>query len=176
VVIQPGTTHWYAGTSQGQIWYTSAKMQGTWSLIDSHPDQASVMSMAFSPKDPNVLYVLYWGGDIYRRVQRFVYSEAGGWNGTWINDNLGAKVKIDSVEVALVPRVICGDAHRSDVAYVGTEHGVYRWDGTKPMYESWQPYNDGFPLTTVVDLKVGPNEMLYAATKGRGAWVVITGP
>jgi photosystem II stability/assembly factor-like uncharacterized protein len=167
VVIQPGTTHWFAGTSQGQIWYTSAKIQGTWNLIDSHPDKASVISMAFSAKDQNVLYVLYSGGDVYRRVQRLEWTSQIGWLGSWMNDNLATNV---------APRVICGDAHRSDIAYVGTDHGVFRWDGTKSTYDSWQPYNDGFPLTTVVDLKVGPDKMLYAATKGRGAWVVITGP
>ncbi len=167
VVIQPGTTYWFAGTSSGQIWYTSAKIRGTWSLIDSHPDEASVVSMAFSPKDHEVLYVLYSGGDLYRRVQRLYTISGGGWVGSWINDNLAKNIG---------PRVVCGDAHRDDVAYVSTEHGVFRWDGTKPTYDSWQPYNDGFPLTTVVDLKVGPDNMLYAATKGRGAWAVITGP
>ena len=132
--------------------------------------------MAFSPNDQDVLYVLYSGGDIYRRVQRLEMISPGSWVGSWINDNLGSKVTINQVEVGLYPRVICGDAHRSDVAYVGTDHGVFRWDGTKPTYDSWQAYNDGLPLTTVVDLKVGPDKMLYAATKGRGAWVVITGP
>ncbi|MDP2899300.1 MAG: hypothetical protein Q8Q12_22415, partial [bacterium] len=176
VVIQPVTTHWFAGTSQGQIWYSSAKIQGTWNLVDSHPDQASVIGMVFSPNDQDVLYVLYSGGDVYRRVQRLEMISPGSWVGSWINDNLGSKVTINQVEVGLYPRVICGDAHRSDVAYVGTDHGVFRWDGMKPTYDSWQAYNDGLPLTTVVDLKVGPDKMLYAATKGRGAWVVITGP
>lgn len=166
IVIHPVTTHWFAGTSKGQIWSTSAKTQGTWSLIDSHPDDAEIVSMAFSPKDPSILYVLYTLGDPYRRIQRFRFTPAGGWNGTWIMDNLDEKTS---------PRVICGDAYRSDVAYVGTERGVFRWDGTKPTYDSWKPYNDGLPLTTVVDLLVGPQKMLYAATKGRGAWVVITG-
>jgi hypothetical protein len=166
VVIQPKTSHWFAGTSRGQIWHTSAKIQGTWSLIDSHPTEAPIISMAFSPKDHDVLYVLYTWGDPYTRIQRLHYTPAGGWNGTWIMDNLDVKTR---------PRVICGDGNRSDIAYVGTEHGVFRWDGTKPTYESWQSYNVGFPLTTVVDLKVGPKKMLYAATKGRGVWVVITG-
>jgi hypothetical protein len=166
VVIQPKTTHWFASTSRGQIWHTSAKIQGTWSLIDSHPDEAAVISMAFSPKDPSILYVLYAGGDAYRRIQRFQFTPTGGWNGTWIMDNL---------DVNTVPRVICGDGYRSDLAYVGTDHGVFRWDGTRPTYDSWLPYNDGLPLTTVVDMKLGPNRKLYAATKGRGVWVVITG-
>ncbi|UCD50353.1 MAG: hypothetical protein JSW27_22855 [Phycisphaerales bacterium] len=167
VVIQPVTTHWFAGTSKGQIWYTSAKIRGTWNQMDAHPDQATVINMAFSPKDPHVLYVLYWGGDPYTRVQRFEWTLGGGWNGSWMTDNL---------DVATDPRVICGDAHRSDVAYVGTDHGIFRWDGTQPTYASWKAYNDGFPLTTVVDLKVGPDETLYAATKGRGVWGVLTGP
>ncbi|MHC4508280.1 MAG: CARDB domain-containing protein [Planctomycetota bacterium] len=168
IVIQSNTTHWYAGTSHGQIWSTSSKVRGTWSLIDSHPDQANVRSMAFSPSDPNVLYVLYSGGDEHRRVQRLEWTAQGGWNGSWIKDNLDvAKV---------VPIVICGDAHRSDIAYVGTKHGVFCWDGARPMYDSWHSYNDGFPLTKVNDLKVGPDMRLYAATMGRGAWSVITGP
>jgi hypothetical protein len=167
IVIQPNTTHWYAGTGGGQIWSTWAKARGTWSLIDSHPDKAGVKSMAFSAKDPDVLYVLYSGGDEYRRVQRLEWTAQGGWNGTWIKDNL---------DLAKGPIVICGDAHRSDVAYVGTKHGVFCWDGARPTYDSWHSYNDGFPLTKVNDLKVGPDKRLYAATMGRGAWSVITGP
>ena len=166
VVIQPQTTHWFAGTDRGQIWYTSAKTQGSWNLIDSHPNEAPITCMAFSPKDNDVLYALYGWGDSYRRIQRLEYTPSGGWNGTWITDNL---------DVLTRPRVICGDGFRSDVAYVGTEHGVFRWDGTKPTYGSWQPYIDGLPLTTIVDLKVGPKNTLYAATKGRGVWHVITG-
>jgi len=166
IAIQPTTTHWFAGTSKGQIWHTSIKATGTWNLIDSHPTEASISSMAFSPKDDAVLYVLYAWGDPYMRVQRLQFTPSGGWNGTWITDNL---------DVLTRPRVICGDGFRSDVAYVGTEHGVFRWDGTKPTYGSWQLYSDGLPLTTVVDLKVGPKNMLYAATKGRGVWHVITG-
>jgi len=40
----------------------------------------------------------------------------------------------------------------------------------------WKDYNDGFPLTTVVDLLIDPNGNLLAATKGRGAWRVIIEP
>lgn len=39
-----------------------------------------------------------------------------------------------------------------------------------------KPYNDGFPLTTVVGLRVAPDRTLLAATKGRGVWRVLTGP
>ncbi|MBL7793035.1 MAG: hypothetical protein JNK77_11965 [Saprospiraceae bacterium] len=168
IVIQPGTTAWFAGTTKGQVWTTSSKIPGSWSNIDSHPGEASIESMAFSPANPNVLFVLYSGGSPYHRIQRLVYTTDGGWNGTPITDNL-------DLEKAGFLRVICGDYHHSDVAYVGTDHGVFRWDGAQPSYDSWKGYNDGFPLTTVVDLKVGPDGRLYAATKGRGAWMVITG-
>ncbi|MCX6923273.1 MAG: hypothetical protein NT154_08705, partial [Verrucomicrobia bacterium] len=170
ITIQPQTTHWYAGTSKGQIWCTPQKIRGTWSLIDEHPDQASVISMAFSPKSQDVLYVLYGSGQSYRRIQRFEY-QSGSWQGAWITGNLAGKI-----DDSLGPRVICGDGHRADVAYVGTEHGVFEYDGTRPTVDAWRPYNDGLPLTTVADLQVGPNKWLYGATKDRGAWAVITGP
>ncbi len=74
--------------------------------------------------------------------------------------------------------VAVGDGHKANVAYVGTDRGVFR--GEAP-YEggiwSWKPYNDGLPLVEVRDLLVDPtSKELRAATWGRGAWTVITGP
>jgi hypothetical protein len=134
-----------------------------------HPDHASVQSMAFVPDNPNVLYVLYSGGDNYRRIERLDYSSSGGWNGTWINDNLPSNLNTT---------VICGDANNPDIVYVGTIYnGVWRGDCTKPTYDRWSEYNDGFPWTYVTDLKIDPStKKLRAATMGRGVWEVITGP
>ncbi len=187
VAFQPKTFTWIAGTSKGQIWY-STSLGSSWSLLDSHPDDSAVLSMAFAPTDHRVLYVAYQSGKAWRRVQRLEWSSGGGWNGSFITDNLPQKHMPGNFPFEI--RVICGDGHRADVAYVGTNKGVFRWVGTKATYESWTAYNDGLPLAKVNDLlvpagrsnPVNPNQVdprlteLRAATRGRGAWSVITGP
>jgi hypothetical protein len=77
----------------------------------------------------------------------------------------------------LQARVIAGDPHAANVAYAGTDHGVFRFEPTAAGGPApWQPYNKGLPLTTVVSLLVAPDKTLRAGTKGRGAWEVLTGP
>ena len=179
VVFQPGTFHWYAGTSAGQIWRTPQGIPGTWSLIDARGfDEASVLGMAFAPTDNNVLYVLYEGGDSYRRVQR-LQGLSGGLSGTWMNDNLPVNRQLIT---------ICGDGHNADIAYVGTDKGVFQADLSRPTYDCWRTYNDQLPLVEINDLVVptgrlqpaqssstpSPERALFAATFGRGVWMTRT--
>lgn len=172
VVVQPTTFTWIAGNSKGQIWYTSNPNAG-WTLLDEHPFDAGVRSMAFSPADHKVLYVTFnaSGTQGYTRIWR--YEMNPGPPVTWSPSNI-----TDNFRVDLSPQVISGDGHDADIAYVGTNAGgVYRWDAAKPTYESWQPYNFCLPgAVDVRDLIVAPNKELRAATWGRGAWSVVTGP
>jgi photosystem II stability/assembly factor-like uncharacterized protein len=173
VLVQPNTFTWIAGTTKGQIWRTSTG-GSPWTLLFEHPywQNAPITSMSFSAKDSKVLYVTFGiGGDkSYTRIWRFTLNP--GPPESWSPSNI-----TDNFPLNRTPRVICGDAHRADVAYVGTEKGIFRWDETKPTYESWQPYNDCLPLVIVNDLLVdNTSNELRAATQGRGAWKVITGP
>ncbi|MFQ5820220.1 MAG: CARDB domain-containing protein [Candidatus Heimdallarchaeota archaeon] len=176
VVIQPKTFTWYAGNSQGQIWYRKA---GTWYLGSSHPDKgAYVTYMVFAPTNHKVLYVTYAGCDPYRRIERFEVQTDGSIGiSTYIAGNLptkhistGTKVKINAIAV---------DGYSDLVVYIGTDHGIFQ--GKAPpscpaCMWTWKPYNDGFPLVIVYDLLVDPtSKELRAATFGRGAWTVMTG-
>jgi photosystem II stability/assembly factor-like uncharacterized protein len=171
VVVQPTTFDWIAGSTKGQIWYTSYG-GSPWSLLFEHPYGAGVVRLTFAPTDYKVLYALFdiGGNKAYTRIWRFVMNPGPpvSWSASNITDNFPTN---------RTPLVICGDGHRSDVVYVGTEKGVFRWDDNKATYESWRPYNDCLPLAIINDLLVDPSSKeLRAATQGRGAWTVITGP
>ena len=175
VAVQPVTFTWFAGMSQGQIWYSSTGGAGTWSLASSHPINAGVQSMAFAPSNHKILYVAYNSWDAYYRVERLEMLAGGSWAGTWISDNLPKKHV--PLGLPFTVYVVTGDASDDDRCYVGTNKGVYRWKNGEPTYASWTPYNDGLPLVDVLDLMVDPSSnRLVAATWGRGAWMAITGP
>jgi photosystem II stability/assembly factor-like uncharacterized protein len=183
VVVQPKTSTILAGTTEGKIWYSSTGGVGTWKLMADHPDPyAYVQSMAFAPTNHRILYVVYRGiVDPYRRIERFEMNQQGSWNGSWITDNLPTKHVFATYVGLSSPmdvRTIAGDGHSDLVAYVGTDKGVFRGEaacGTCTW--NWKPYNDGLPLVIVNDLLVDPtSKELRAATYGRGAWTVITGP
>jgi photosystem II stability/assembly factor-like uncharacterized protein len=169
VVVQPKTFDWVAGNDQGQIWCTPYG-GSPWEILFEHPENAPVRSMAFAPPDYRVLYVIFGGGQDYMRLWRFVLNPGppSSWSPSNITDNFPSE---------RIPMVISGDGHDTGIAYVGTDKGIYRWQDGKPTYESWQLYDDGFPLVKVNDLLVDPtSKQLRAATFGRGAWTVVTGP
>jgi len=172
VVVQPTTFNWIAGTSKGQLWYTSNPNAG-WTLLDEHPFGGGVVNMAFAPSDYKILYVIYsaGGNQAYTRIYR--YEMNPGPPVTW-----SAYPVTNNFPLDLIPRTIAGDGYAPDIAYAGTHKGgVYRLDFSKPTYESWQPYNTCLPGTVDVrELLVAPNKVLHAATWGRGAWRVTTGP
>ena len=73
---------------------------------------------------------------------------------------------------------------------MGTDKGVFEGDISRPTYDRWEPYNQGMPLMRINDLVVPtgriseagsssviePERSLFAATRGRGVWMVATGP
>jgi hypothetical protein len=183
VVVQPGTFDWIAGDAAGIIWI---RKSGTWSILAWHPQLARVAGMAFAPTNPNVLYVIYDTPTLFNlvdRIHRFEMQPNGTWTDTNITSDFpwthvylaGNQVQIGPVVMLLS---VSGDAYDDTVLYVGTDKGVMRgaYDAGTSKWK-WTPYNNGFPLGTVVDLVVDPSsKQLRAATFGRGAWSVITGP
>jgi hypothetical protein len=171
VAFQPTTDAIVAGTNTGQVWIgTGYLWWRTWHLLFTDPEKRNIRSLAFSSVDHEVLYVTTPGGDPTRRLwQLRITGSPPTAPGLYATGNFPQN---------LDARVIAGDAHKTHVAFVGTQKGVYR--GEAP-YEggkwTWAPYNDGFPLVEVTDLIVDPtSKELRAATYGRGAWAVITGP
>jgi hypothetical protein len=175
VVIQPQTFNWLAGTDKGQIWEVPSGGVGTWHRVDEHPDHAIIVSMAFAPTNHEVLYVAYQNCDPYRRVQRLEKDASGTWIGTWVSGNYWGTT--GNLPANVYVMAIVGDGHSDSVVFVGTNKGVFRGDVNAPLYDMWHPYNDGLPLIEITDLLVdNTSKELRAATFGRGAWSVITGP
>jgi hypothetical protein len=179
VLVQPQTGYWVAGTSQGQLWYRTS-LSGAWTLLFAHPClgttwncSAPVLSMAFAPTDNRTLYVAFdiGGSRAYTRLWRIVMNPGPPvtWTPSNITDNFPENLRV---------RAVTGDGHTADVAHVATHRGgVYRWTGSRPSYERWRPYNVCMPgAVDVRDLLVASDRTLRAATWGRGAWTVETGP
>ena len=179
VVVQPKTYDWFAGNSKGQIFYTSNPIMG-WSLLFNHPYDAEVTSLAFAPTNHKVLYATFRTTvkQAYFRMMRFEFHPPPqAISMSYITDNLPVKhMQPDNVDVKI--NVIAGDGHSDLVAYAGTNKGVFRGKAAcDGCTWNWKSYNDGLPLAIVNDLLVVPKtKELRAATQGRGAWTVITGP
>ena len=136
MLFQPNTNHWYAATSEGQIWRSNHGIRGTWNLVWEQGLNGRVVDMAFAPTDKDVLWVLFTG-DVYGRVVR-LQGLTTGVSGTPTGYNFPANRQ---------PRAISGDGYDADKVYVGTDKGVFEGDMSRPTYDRWQPYNDGMPLT-----------------------------
>ena len=67
-------------------------------------------------------------------------------------------------------KVIRQDPIKSNVLYIGMEHGVYMsWD----MGGSWTRINNNLPPVSVRDLRIHPREHdLIVGTHGRGVWIL----
>lgn len=178
VIVQPKTYDWFAGNSKGQIFYTSNPIGG-WTLLFAHPYDAEVTSLAFAPNH-KVLYATFETSvkQAYTRIWRFEMNPPPQekWSIFNITDNFPVKHKKPG-DTDVKINVIAGDGHSDLVAYVGTDKGVFRGKTScSGCTWNWQPYNDGLPLAIVNDLLVVPKtKELRAATRGRGAWTVMTG-
>jgi hypothetical protein len=127
--------------------------------------------MAFSPVDPDILYVTFNGGaEALRIFQLHFYPSSLSATDIPITANFPASSRMASV--------IAGDGHKVHVAYVGTDKGVFRGEAAcEGCPWTWKNYSDGLPMVEVNDLLVDPkSKELRAATFGRGTWSVITAP
>jgi hypothetical protein len=178
VIFQPGTNYWFMGTADGQIKISDGVKvpMPAITTIWQHDDKAEVTSMAFAPTNSNVLYILFHHRvkKKYKRIVRLDLIDIDP-NRSDQNQNVRSTY-IGQGLPNLGLKVISGDGHNENIAYVGTDKGVYQ-RVTAGILAWWRPYIDGFPLVPVKDMLVDPSSKeLRAATWGRGAWSVITGP
>lgn len=173
VAVNPQDKAWIFGTSKGFIWYET--IDGRGSEIFDHPSDAPVTSLAVSPAvSPAFNHYLYaaFAANSPHKVY-LIHIDTSSLYG--VVKSKPVNIDCGQFPSDLSPRVICGDPYRYYQAYVGTDKGVWRCDLTH-FLSLWQPYIDGFPLTTVVDLLIAPDKTLRAATKGRGAWKLVIDP
>ena len=159
---------WLVGTDLGRIvvpWPTDG-----WTgfkTVFSHPLGYPVKSIAASPVNPQVIFVLF-GTDSKTSIYRIVLDTT--------DPALATSAEITyNFPTNVQTWTLCGDPRRQDVAYVGTSRGVLWLDPSATnSFVAWQPFNDGLPLTSVVELLPAPTDYsVVAATKGRGAWRMI---
>jgi photosystem II stability/assembly factor-like uncharacterized protein len=52
--------------------------------------------------------------------------------------------------------------------FAGTDLGVFV---SRDAGKNWYPFNDGLPNVVIDDIKITPDDIVYAATHGRGMWM-----
>ena len=174
----PGT--WFAGTDKGgQIWEKVPNFfLGDWRCVFQHPEpNARVVSMAFAPNNPDILYVAFDNVDIFKgffRLLRLQRGVEGNWKPYWIAWDLPREhlpLKKD-----LEVKCLVGDPQDDRVAYLATDKGIFKGktsNADSPAMWTWKPYNEGLPLVEVTKLIPLKNEpQMRASTYGRGLWAV----
>jgi hypothetical protein len=187
-------TH-YAGTNTGRIYVGTAT--GAWQLGFAHPGGAQVVDLLVDPDDaPTILYGAFNG--VGPRVYRFrrtappvvvatptaaahsplqlsfgLLRALGGAPGLLAPTPITA-----GLPAGLLVNTLAADPVHPLTIYAGTSRGVYRArsvdDGATWAFDG---YDAGLPPADVRALRVQPTTgVMRAATFGRGAYEVLTGP
>jgi hypothetical protein len=121
----------------------------TGALPDRYPSDLTI-----APNDPDRVVATFMG---FGTSHVFLTDDGGD---TWQDIGTGLPdIPTSAAEI---------DPDYPAVLYVGTDLGIYV---SLDSGASWQPFNDGMPLTMINDLKVFlPGRKLRAATHGSGAW------
>lgn len=170
------TCQTYAIGRKGSLLMTTAGGQTPWRDLDPNntlPQQKVPKGLAFDPRTPSTLYVIYarFAAGLGERGRVFRTANALDSVPVWTNvgpQNLSSDVPYNSIALDPVdPRI----------AWVGTDLGVWRgrWnDGLAPM--SWHHYGpeSGLPNVIVHDVKVhAASRQPVAFTHGRGAFLLV---
>ena len=171
-MVVPGTGSWWlTGTGKGKIiipWLQGSTLG--FKTVYTHPFVLGVKTIAISPVDPRIIYATFAANNKIS-IQRIALNTS--------DPELSTSTDITyNFPSNLLPLSLCADPEKLDVVYIGTEKGVMRLDPSSTnSFTAWQPFNDGLPLTAVLDLVSSPADgSVVAATMGRGVWRVLSGP
>jgi hypothetical protein len=152
-----------AGFARGASIGTYDPATKAWSWVDDS-DGLPNRYVAGAAVDGTNLYVVMNG--FSRRFTEGPGADVGHvfkWNGA------GAWVSIDGAGAGAFPDVPANSIEilSNGALVVGTDLGVvYKAAGSS----TWQRLGGNFPVTTAIDVELGPDGKLYAATHGRGIW------
>jgi hypothetical protein len=159
----PNVVYMVTGFS-ARAWKTTNAMASagsvTYTRIDAGLPPLYLGNVAVHPTNPDIAYV----GTAAFSATTGVYKTTDG-GATWKH------MKGGSEETSLPAIPVGGIAiyeKRPDVVFVGTDVGVYI---SEDAGENWTPYGSGLPNVVIDDLKITPDDILYAATHGRGMWM-----
>ena len=153
-----------AGFTRGVSIGTYNPVAKTWSWVDDS-DGLPNRYVAGAAVDGSDLYVVMNG--FSRRFTEgpgAAFGHVFKWNAV-----AGAWESIDGTGAGAFPDVPANSIEvlPSGALVVGTDLGVvYRAAGSN----TWQRLGGNFPVTTAIDVELGPDGKLYVATHGRGIW------
>jgi photosystem II stability/assembly factor-like uncharacterized protein len=159
IAIAPGNSDIiWVGYNDGEVYATTDGTDPTPTWTQKNVGTPGLPSrlctrIAIDPNNENQVYATFGGfssGNVWRTTD-------GGATWTDISGNL---------EVPVLSVVI--EPHDSSYLYLGTEAGVFASDNGGA---SWSPSNDG-PANVEVDELFWVGDSLYAATHGRGMFVI----
>jgi hypothetical protein len=150
-----------AGFARG----VSTNAGGTWHQVDlTGTPNRYIAGIAVDPADPtgNTAYLGFNGFS-----RRFTEGPGAGIGHIWKTTNAGATwtdvsgnfpdVPVNDIVIRNGKLIVATDL----ATLISTDGGA-----------SWSRLGSGLPITTVMDLTVGPDGRLYAATHGRGIWSI----
>ena len=172
----------YVALYNGDLWRSHdtgmCDAASCWSKIAGHgiengPPPGVPASLDVDPNDPDIVYVAYTGFSESAKVWR---SLDGGQ--TWEPFDEG-------LPPGLPAKVIKVDPHRRNLIYLGTDEGIFRrnlygnvrFTDVYPglaLLKHWIGYSpdSGIPKVPVYDIAIdNANDLVYAATHGRGMYV-----
>jgi len=142
----------YTGSAFGRVMIT--RDDGlTWKDVTAGLPDRSARAIAIDRITPEVAYVGFSG---YAAEHVFITRDGG----------------VSWAKLAGLPDIpVNALLLRAPYLYAGTDIGVFRWDGS-----TWMYFSNGMPPVIVTDFAVTANGTIVAATHGRGAYELVTGP
>ena len=154
----------YGVTGYSSLAYRStnamaASDQVTWTRIDAGLPNLYLGDVAVHPTNGDIAYI----GTAGFSASSGVYKTTDG-GGSWTFMK-GATPETSLPDVPVGAIAIWSDDPQT--VFVGTDIGVYvSQDGG----ENWLPFGTGLPNVVIDDLRITEDNVLYAATHGRGMW------
>ncbi|MFA6234706.1 MAG: hypothetical protein WC824_11050, partial [Bacteroidota bacterium] len=155
----------YGVTGYSSLAYRSSNAMATagsvtWTRIDAGLPNLFLGEVAVHPTNGDIAYVGTTG-----------FSSSSGVYKTTDGGNSWTFMKGETPETSL-PGIPVGAIaiweKNPEVVFAGTDIGVY---ASSDGGLNWAPLDDGLPTVVIDDLKITENDVLYAATHGRGMWM-----
>lgn len=141
----------------GEIFRETSSGSATFTQVSGNlpMDTALITSLACSSSNPEIAFVTFSG---YLDGIKVFETIDGGT--TWFN--------ISGYLPNVPVNCIVYQPNTDDGLYIGTDIGVFYYDNSIVL---WTPFRNGMPSVAVADLEISTvDNMLYAATFGRGLW------
>jgi len=131
-----------------------------WARIDDGLPNLFLADVEVHPTQPNIAYVGTAGFSAVSGVYKTTdYGQ------TW-------EFMKGETEETMLPDIPVGAIaiweKNPDIIFAGTDLGVFV---SRDAGRNWLPFGSGLPNVVIDDLKITPDDILYAATHGRGMWM-----